>query len=620
MKLKISLAVTAVFLLAIFPAFAAIPPAENLLPSDTLLMFTVPDCSVLRTASQQSPQWLLWNDPAMKPFRTDFMAKWNDRFLAPLEQELGIKAGDYLPLLQGQLTVAVTQNGWNGSGNATPALLLLLDARDKGNLLATNLAALKEKWIEEGKPVQTKVLEGVSFLSVTLSTNAPMPFASLFPGGNPAAPRVLYLGQFNSLLIAGTSVKAVVSVAAHLNGEPNPSLRQDAQFAADKLSQFYHPPLYYGWFNARTFFNVVTGVLPGQDAGSLPFSWGEVLLASGLQGLKSVSFTYRESPAGSQMEIYAAAPEASRHGLLAIITPVPKDANPPPFVPADAVKFWRWRIDGQKSWAELQKSLQSISPSALSTLNSFIDIANATAQQQDSSFDLRKNLIGNLGDDWMSFTKAPPGNSLADMSSAPWLLLFGANNADQAALALKTVAGLASQGSSPESRDFLGRKIYTITLPSRGTSGTAATPHSFYCTAAGGYVALSTDVSMIEGYLRSDDGKTKPLAQTPGLLEAAQHAGGMGNGLFGYQNQRESARALFGALKSDPAAGSAALNPLSVLPFASAGSSFRDLADFSLLPDYARVSKYFNFSVYAGSATSQGLDFKFFQPRPPQLN
>ena len=75
MKFKISLTVAAVLLLAVSSLFAAIPPAENLLPADTLALATVPDFSVLRAASAQSPEWLLWNDPAMKPFHDDFIAK-----------------------------------------------------------------------------------------------------------------------------------------------------------------------------------------------------------------------------------------------------------------------------------------------------------------------------------------------------------------------------------------------------------------------------------------------------------------------------------------------------------------------------------------------------------------
>ena len=55
-----------------------------------------------------------------------------------------------------------------------------------------------------------------------------------------------------------------------------------------------------------------------------------------------------------------------------------------------------------------------------------IDIANATAQQKDPNFDVRKNLIGNLGDDWISYQKAPAGNTLADLNTAPSLFLFAA--------------------------------------------------------------------------------------------------------------------------------------------------------------------------------------------------
>ena len=100
---------------------AAIPPAENLLPSDTLFFLAIPDCAALRTAAHQSPQWLFWSDPAMKPFHDKFMAKLDESLAAPLEQALGLKMSDFADLPQGQLTFAVTQNGWTGGDDARPA-------------------------------------------------------------------------------------------------------------------------------------------------------------------------------------------------------------------------------------------------------------------------------------------------------------------------------------------------------------------------------------------------------------------------------------------------------------------------------------------------------------------
>src|SRR5476651_2448200 len=126
---------------------AAIPPAENLLPSDTLFLLTAPDCAAFRAAMHQSPQWLLWNDPAMKAFHDNFIAKWRESFVAPLERDLGVKLADFADLPQGQFAFAVTQNGWHGTtGDKSPGIILLLDAKDKSGLLKTNLATLQQKW------------------------------------------------------------------------------------------------------------------------------------------------------------------------------------------------------------------------------------------------------------------------------------------------------------------------------------------------------------------------------------------------------------------------------------------------------------------------------------------
>ena len=112
------------------------------------------------------------------------------------------------------------------------------------------------------------------------------------------------------------------------------------------------------------------------------------------------------------------------------------------------------------------------------------------------------------------------------------------------------------------------------------------------------------------------------MRETAGLADAAQHVGGAGNGLFGYENQREIMRETFTALKNrsqdNPPAGGA--NASSGLPFASPEKIFSDWMDFSLLPDFDKVSKYFYFSVTGGSVTADGLSFKVFAPRPPQLN
>ena len=611
---------------------AAVPPAENLLPSDTLFFLTIPDCAALRTTAHQSPQWLFWSDPAMKPFHDKFIAKLDDTLVAPLEQSLGLKLADFADLPQGQLTFAVTQNGWTGGDDPTPGVVLLLDARDKSDLLKTNLDALKKKWTDNGKTIRTEDVRGISFSIVTLSSNDFPSLAGILPGrrpvqelgkeNKPEKPVELAVGQFESLLIVGNSVKAVEPIAAHLSGSLLPVLNDDPVFAADKLSQFRDSPLYYGWLNAKTLFYVLAHMPQTQNPRApRPMAAPQmdvILDATGLTGVKSASFAYRETRDGSQVNFFIAAPQSSRKGLLKIFAATHESAVPPLFVPSDAVKFWRWRLDGQDGWAALQKMLGEISPMASAGLNSAIDMANANARQKDPDFDLRKNLIDNLGDDFINYQKAPAGTSLANLNNAPSLYLIGVEKGDLGATAVKDLLSMSMSRSqkAPDPRDFLGHKIYTIPLPGQRVSGAAAaTARSLYVSSSSGYVALSTDVSTLEEYLRSGEKPPKPLSGTPGLIDAAQHVGGVGGGLFGYQNQREVLRVLFKMLKNQDSGDSAGgTNPMMPLP-----KTLRDWLDFSLLPDYDQVSKYFYFSVYAGNTTADGLSFKAFAPRPPQM-
>ncbi len=610
---------------------AAIPPAENLLPADTLFFLTVPDCAALRATAHQSPQWLFWNDPAMKPFHDKFTAKLEATWVAPLEKDLGLKLADFADLPQGQFTLAVTQNGWTGGDGQAPGVLLLLDTGDKSGLLKTNLDALKKKWLDAGKPLRTEDVRGISFSVVTLSSNdIPPSLAGIIPGSQPvqelgrepqpAKPAELAFGQFESLLIVGSSVKAVEPIAAHLGGSLLPALNDDAVFAADKLSQFRDAPLYYGWLNANTLFYVLTHIPPPTPNPQAPTvfpqpQWAKILDATGLTGVKSASFACRENSDGASASVFIAAPAADRKGLLKMFAAARKSAVPPVFVPADAVKFWRWRLDGRDAWAALQQMLADISPFTATALNTAIDMANANAKKTDPDFDLRKNLIANLGDDFMGYQKTPAGASL----EMPSLYLIGVDKGDIAATAIKDLLSLSMSRSqkAPDPRNYQGHKIYTIPQSGPRIAGAAAAPAtSLYITSSGGYVALSTDVSLLEEYLRSGDKLPKPLNGTPGLVDAAQHVGGTGGGLFGFENQRETLRSLFNTLKKQAANDNAGgLSSVAALP-----PAVRDWLDFSLLPDFDQVSKYFYISVYAGSTTADGLSFKAFAPRPPELN
>ena len=603
---------------------AALPPTENLLPADTLAFFAVPDCAAARIATQSAPGWMFWDDASMRPFHDKFMAKWDAQFVAPLERDLGVKVADFMDLPQGQFALAVTANGSNGNDDIPPGFLLLLDARGKSDLLKTNLAVLSRKWTEAGRSLRTETLHGLAFTVVPLTSND---FAGILPKKVPVAelgkeppkpdkPGELYFAQFQSLLVVGNSLKVIEPVAAHLTGGSVPAIADNPIFAADKLSQLRDNPSYYGWFNGKAFFDLLTQLPPddNEDSSSLLASMtaSKALTALGLTGIRSASFAMRDTRDGSALTIHVSAPESSRTGLLKILALPPKDASVPPFVPADAVKFMRIRLDGKQTWAEVQKMMADLSPGGQTALNSVIGVANAMGQQKNPGFDIRNDLFGNLNDDFITYQKPASGDSLVQLANPPTLFLVAVSNPDAMINVVKTVAGMVSpQDATPEPIEFLGRKIQVLPLrPVAAAPGGSPQPRSLYVSSSGGYVAISTDSSILEDYLRSAEGQSKPLREDPGLMSAMQYLGGAGGGIFGYENQRDTMRITFKVLKNTMASDSMRLVP----------PALREWFDFSLLPDYDAVSKYFYISAYTGSANSQGITFKVFNPRPPQLN
>ena len=522
--------------------------------------------------------------------------------------------------------------------------LLLLDTRDQSDRLKTNLFELRKKWVDAGKLLKSERICGFEFFVLPVTSNdVPRTLQKFFPRASQVqelgdeenkkvAPQrnELVIGQTDSLLIIGNSLKAVEKIAMHLTGSAMPSLKDLAAYDADHQAAFRGAP-FYGWVNMKPFVELITRQAAEKKEPEAPDPFGNVnpakiVAAMGLAGVKTIAFNLETSNEGTLFQIFIGVPESSRQGIFKLLGGEGKEFGPPAFVPADAVKFQRWRINGQKAWVTLEKMLGDISPQWMAGLNQLLDAANTVAKEKDPGFDVKRNFIGNLGDDLLSYEKASRGASPAGLLSPPSLFLIGSPNPEQLAAALKNILTfLNQQGGAPTEREFLGRKIFSLPAPTMPlplpTGAKPAAPRTLNCAASGGYVAVSTDAAMLEEFLRSSSSEGKTLRETAGLTEAAQKVIGPGIIWFGYKNQLDSMRTTFDLLKKKP--GSVTNSAVNLLPalfgIPNPEPAFRGLMDFSLLPPFDRIAKYFHFSVYGGSATVQGLTLKFFSPSPPKL-
>jgi len=599
-SLCLSLALALALLL---PGNAAVAPAEKLLPADTLVMLTIPDWERAAAAAKDIPFAQLWRDPAMKPFVEKFEQKLRE-LIGEQEKNFEKDWAEFKPLISGQVTFAVMRGDWQGDPATEPELAFLLDVKDQAKQLKDFIERCEKRDADAGKTIQRETVRGVKFAR-TLAKEAPKQDDDA-PAKKKSQP---YVGQSGSLLLLSESTKALEKILARQDGA-GAGLDETPEFerARTTVGRDAHA---FGWINVKGFAAVLAKMPAPQQAGNpLAIAPGRILDALGLSGLDGVVMAARQLPEGTQVELFIQAPQARRKGLVSLLAPEPKEAGPLPTVGGDVSKFTRVRLDGQKAFAALERIITDLNPQMAGILTLMIE---NVGKDKDPNFDLRKQVFGNLGADFVTIQKAPRGTAVGDLSSPPTLFLVGSPKPEALLQALLTINPLP-----PKEREFLGRKIYSLAplpgLPAPGGKGGM----SFSTT--GGYLAVATDAAMLEEALRGE-AQGKPLSDVPGLAEAGQKVGGFNTGWFAYENQTETLRLLLESLRKDPGA----LEKMFASPLAGAGAPLpalqplKNLVDFSLLPPFEAIAKYFGYTVQATTGTPEGISFKSFLPVPAGL-
>lgn len=597
------------FLWMAAPLEAATPPPEQLLPADTVAVLSAPDWGRLRTVSDTSAMWQLWRDPAMAPFRRKLETQFKETVLDPLESRAGISLAEYASLLQGQITFAVTRNGWTGSLDPIPGLLVILDAGDKADLLRSKLAEVRRKIADSGEDSRTREIRGVEF------TELPGPP----PGSGPNV--ALRFGQAGSLLIVNLNAATtdVEKVLARLAGGAGVSpLAEQPAFQADQRGVFRNA-LVFGWIHSAPLIEI--GIRAAAEASRDQQGFGPkpdaILNALGLTSLKSLAFSATADDQGEDVHLFLGSPEADRRGLFRLPVSPGADATPPAFVPEDAAGFSRARLSGPRLWETITAVANGVAPGMLD-----FGIASLEAQikERNPNFDFRRDLIGSLGDDLIAFQKSPRQHTLEALNAQPSITLIASPNPNRLLDSLKSMVS-ASLGMTFEQREFLGRTIHSLMMPFAppGPEG----PMKINLCVSGGYLAVSMDAGILEEYVRSADSAPRPLSGTAGLAQAAEKVGGMRTGFFGYQNDRLLVQAVAETLRQE---GNSLLDLMGGGALAGMGADtdgfdavLGEWLDFSLLPSFDRIAKYFHFTVYAGQADAGGFNLRMHSPKPPGL-
>jgi hypothetical protein len=432
-------------------------------------------------------------------------------------------------------------------------------------------------------------------------------------------PQDFFVGQSGTLLLAGNSRLDLEKILTLKSGGAVLALGDSTTFMPD-FDAMLRGATVYGWLNLEPVIEMARQGLPGAEAGMpMGLSPARMLSALGLSGLKTLSFAGAIRGDGASSEMRLRVPEVERRGLFRIFSFAAKDSAPPAYVPADVLSFSRMRLDLLKSWNTLEAMLVEASPQIGGMLKLTVD---AIGKDKDPGFDFRKQFVANLGDDIISWQASDKGGTNA---AAP-VALIGSPKPDELAGALKLLMGMVPPDVAKlEETEIAGKKVWSMVLPTGAAGpGAAMAPQSIAFAGGAGYLAVAATPEHLRSHLEAKPAEGAALLAAPGLRAAADKVGGLGTGMFGYSNDRESVRALWTALSTP---GGSASNPtalafqqlISASAMSGDGGGLAEWIDFSLLPPFEQVQKYFHFTVYAAALNKEGLSVKFFAPEPPEL-
>jgi hypothetical protein len=589
-----------------------------LLPESTLAVLTLPNVPEAKEAFFNDPFVKLFSDPAMKPYAGKLQAAFQENLLGGLEKGMGIKLSEYADLMNGQLTLALFAS-LSDAGRPSIDVMLALDSGDKGEELKAKMTDVRQRLTDAGAPLKPVTIRNFSFFQLK-----PGPEAGSPPAGMPSE---IYLGQVDSVLLACSSSSILERSIAGATGNGGSTLASEPNFSRIYSGRF-KDSFGYGWINFGEIYKMIVPQVQAMDrqfagnANPLVPKPSAVLNALGLDGLKGLGFNLKQSPGGQMVEFAAAVPKNSRRGIFKLLALEEKDSQPLPRVPDDVLSFQRVRLNLGDMWRELEGLVGEISPPATGLLELFL---GGLGKDRDPGFDFKESFFGNLGDDIVTIGLPPKSTELQDLATAPTITLLGSPNPDQLAEALVVATGLIpSGGNMLTERQFQGRKIYSLKIPglaipgAAGPGGNASQEAGLHLAPIDDYLVITLDEEVLEGYLRGPSSSSRPLRSAAGLRQSAEALSEGKLTSFRYDNANELLKNLWELGRKNPemlqsgfGMAGAALGPQM--------GGLEELIDFSQLPPFDQVAKYFHYSVAGSSSDANYLNYRWFRPTPPKL-
>ena len=455
--------------LAVFGAIqlSAAPavPLVNLVDERTLLAISITDAPALVKGWDGSPFAKTWDDPQVV------------KFLAPLRETMKIEEWDaktkdatgstvreLLALADGEAMLAIPSVDFEKLKESdSPPFLMAIHVGDRASKLEKILA---DATVKAGVAEQTEVYAG-SAVHIR-----PFKKPAEDEADSKAAPETFAWAMVDGVwLVSAEKERVFAAVDALKNGGVETALGKNAHFLA--VRERVGDAQSLGYLNIAAIYPLVRDAIAARKAAgdkSAPMGADPDTLMSAL-GLDALSEAFVGLHFGEkEARVDAGLTYSDERGILKLIAYQPGPAPQPEWIPAKWPSVSTAKFSVPQAYSGLEQLFAGINPLMAAVAQGKIAELN-----RKMGIDLKRDLIGSLGDDIISGYALPPG--LDAGVTPPWnqmdqLFAVSLKNVDaftQAIEAIKQTIGGPAVDKLFVKRVYLDQTICTFTPPAGAT-------------------------------------------------------------------------------------------------------------------------------------------------------
>ena len=596
---------------------AALPKTAKLLPPDTALVVNIENFSQLKGQFEKTDLFKLYKDPSMAAFVDNFKKNFQEK-MKEEEGELAQIISEAATLPEGRAAFALVLNDKVIDADEPPVLLIA-----EWGAKAVQVKEMVNKIVaqsveEKGAKRQTEDYRGVGITSVTDESSGAMSYCFV-----------------DDCMIASADSETLKFVIAQAKGAGSATLADSDDYNSTLRAVSSSGPGQIDLYvNIKQIIQMVTAK---DEAGKIK----PILTNLGLDNVTSfaLSIDVGSGAGGSTSGKALLKIDGVKKGLMKLMEVESGPIQVPPFVSQSASSVSFVNLNMSKAFDEIVKILTAFSPQMAMMVNMPL---SPPGPQGEPPLQLKTGIFDNLGSQIVmaqSMDGAAAGAAGQGIPQPDTLVaLATSNRASLEKTLLLLHSTMIAPGKPDARRELLGHTIYQIDvggmLPGFGggpgpgamapmmqgpaTAGAPQMPKLAFTVTDTHLIFASEDA--VEKAIRTLGSGNDSVASAKWFAQAKSTIPST-VGMAGMQNSEASGEFLWSTLRNMkmPAKGSAGSIGLAdaASPEAMLAKVGADLFDFTLLPDFDTVRKYFGLSASYGIARQDGFffEFKYINPQ-----